>query len=450
MQALDKNSTKPLYEQIYELLRNDILSGRIASGKKLPSKRMLAEQLQVSLITVENAYSQLIAEGYVRSAQRSGYFVHYSGGAVTLPERRAEPKTVPDEQPKASEQMPQPSAGVELFPFSVWSRLMRSVILEQGTRLLQPVKNGGAAELRAAISDHLYRARGFYTPPERIIVGSGTEYLYNLLIQLLGRDKCYGIEDPGFPKLSKIYALNNVRYEYIPLDSSGLRADELYKKRVDIAHLSPAHHFPTGIVMPISRRREILDWAAGGERYVIEDDYDSEFRRSGKPVPTIFGTDETQRVVYINTFSQTIAPSVRISYMCLSESLYEEWCGKLGFYACTVPAFEQYTLARFISEGYFERHINRTKKRFRRICELVTELISRYSGVDISEENSGLHFTVKAPQNAAQMIDDCGKCGIKITHLSEYYADSSRCPDDLFLVNYAHADEQRLEELLKT
>lgn len=449
MRALDKNSAKPLYEQLYELLRDDILSGRIGEGEKLPSKRTLAEQLQVSLITVENAYSQLIAEGYVRSAQRSGYFVQYSGGAVKLPERKTAPKTLPENVRKDTEQTPQLSAGVEIFPFSVWSKLMRSVILEQGTRLLQPVKNGGAEELRAAISGYLYRARGISIPPERIIVGSGTEYLYNLLIQLLGRDKRYGVEDPGFPKLPKIYELNNVSFEYISLDGSGMRSDELYTKRVDIAHISPAHHFPTGIVMPISRRREILDWASHGERYIIEDDYDSEFRRSGKPVPTMFGTDDTQRVIYINTFSQTIAPSVRISYMCLSESLYGQWCEKLGFYACTVPAFEQYTLARFISEGYFERHINRTKKRFRRVCEQVTELISRYPDVRISEENAGLHFTVRAPQSSARMIGDCGKCGVKVTPLSEYYADSSKCPADLYLVNYANADEQRIEELLK-
>lgn len=454
MKALDKNSTKPLYEQLYEYLRDDILSGRIRAGKKLPSKRALADQLQISLITVENAYSQLIAEGYVRSVQRSGYFVQYSGGVVKLPERgrcNLPEQFTEDTQNDTIEQIPQPSAGAELFPFSVWSRLMRSVILEQGTRLLQPVKNGGAQELRKAISEYLYRARGIYTPPERIIVGSGTEYLYNLLIQLLGRDKRYGVENPGFPKLPKIYALNDVRFEYISLDNSGMRTDELYEKRVDIAHISPAHHFPTGILMPISRRREILDWAeSGSDRFIIEDDYDSEFRRSGKPVPTIFGTDGLQRVIYINTFSQTIAPSVRISYMCLSESLYEQWCGKLGFYACSVPAFEQYTLARFISEGYFERHINRTRKRFRRICELVTELISRYPKVEISEVNAGLHFTVKAPENSAKVIEDCGRCGIKITRLAEYYAERSQCPDDLFLVNYSNADEKRITELLKS
>ncbi len=451
---LERNSERPLYEQIYEQVRDDILSGRYPNGKKLPSKRALAEQLQVSLITVENAYSQLIAEGYVRAAQRSGYFAAYSGEAVANPgsKHRKLPENI-----KRDESMPQTgqqefvrkSAGEEIFPFSVWTRLMRSVILEKGTRLLQPVDNGGAYELREAISDYLYRARGFYTPPENIIVGSGTEYLYNLLIQFLGRDKVFGIEEPGFPKLPKIYALNNVRFEYIPLDNSGMRVDELENRCVDIAHISPAHHFPTGIVMPISRRREILNWAESGERYIIEDDYDSEFRRNGKPLPTIFGSDDFSRVIYINTFSQTIAPSVRISYMCLSDELRERWREKLGFYACSVPAFEQYTLARFISEGYFERHINRARKRFKRVSELSDRLITGFGNVKISEENAGLHFTVKLTENVSEIVEKCAKCGIKVTPLKSYYASGTACESALFLVNYAGADEEKLIECLQ-
>lgn len=440
MRSLEKNSEKPLYEQLYELLRDDILTGRAPKNKKLPSKRALAEQLQVSIITVENAYSQLIAEGYVRAEQRSGYFVQYSGESISPPQ-----SGLPEKPKRCSvTESADESAGAAIFPFSVWTRLMRSVILEQGERLLRPVENGGAYVLREAVSDLIYRTRGFYVPPERVIIGSGTEYLYNLLIQLLGRGKRYGIEDPGFPKLAKIYALNDVKYEYISLDASGMAASELYKKRVDIAHISPAHHFPTGIVMPISRRREILGWAESGERFIIEDDYDSEFRHSGKPVPTMFGMGSSERVIYINTFSQTIAPSVRISYMCLSESLYALWREKMGFYACSVPAFEQYTLARFISEGYFERHINRAKKRFKRIRGEVTELISRYPDVSISEENAGLHFTIKAPVSSAKIIEDCAERGVKVTPLADYYANPAYCASDLFLVNYANVDENKL------
>lgn len=434
MKVLDKNVAKPLYEQLYEQIRGEILSGRMSEGEKLPSKRSLAEQLRVSLVTVENAYAQLIAEGYVRAEQRSGYFVQFSGGALEFPERvnRSE-QHLPEES--AEQSGPDESAGAAEFPFSVWTRLMRLVISEKGTKLLQPVENGGAFELRSAISEYLYRSRGLDVQPRHIIIGSGTEYLYNLLIQLLGRGRRYGIEDPGFQKPARIYELNDATFERIPLDGSGMRTDALYEKRVDVAHISPAHHFPTGIVMPISRRREILDWARDGDRFIIEDDYDSEFRRSGKPVPTIFGLGSGS-VIYVNTFSQTIAPSVRISYMCLSPQLYEQWREKLGFYACSVPAFEQYTLARFISEGYFERHINRTGKRYKRVAERVRGIISEYSGVRISEENAGLHFTAKICENASAVIAECAKLGIAVVPLSDYYADPADCPSDLYLVNY--------------
>ncbi len=439
---------KALYEQIYESLRDDILSGKILEGEKLPSKRALAESRHVSVITVENAYSQLIAEGYVRAAQRSGYYVQYGGGVAKIPAADGSDMLDTEGEPRAEEAPEQP-ANADLFPFSVWTRLMRSVILEKNTALLRSVTSGGAMELRRAISGYLYRARGFRQPPERIIIGAGTEYLYDLLIRLLGRDKRYGIEDPGFEKLPKIYALNGVEFEYIPLDGSGMRADVLAEKRVDVAHISPAHHFPTGIVMPITRRREIMLNAERSGGYIIEDDYDSEFRWSGLPVPSMFAMDGAGRVIYVNTFSQTIAPSVRISYMCLPEGLYGLWRERLGFYACPVPAFEQYTLAKFIADGYFERHINRSKKRYKRVRELVIAFVMRFSGVEISEENAGLHFTAMIPKNADEMIRTGGQCGIRITPLKNYYADKSACGADLYVVSYAGADEEKLTGLIK-
>jgi GntR family transcriptional regulator/MocR family aminotransferase len=337
------------------------------------------------------------------------------------------------------------------FPFTVWARLMRAVILEKDTELLKPVPSGGAMELRKAISDYLYRTRGFYVEPRRIIVGSGTEYLYNLLIQLLGREgQVYGIENPGYEKLAKIYELNGAEYRYIGLDEQGMSIDELEKSGVTVAHISPAHHFPTGIVMPISRRREIMERASKyGDSFIIEDDYDSEFRWVGKPVPTMFAMDNSGNVIYMNTFSQTIAPSVRISYMCLPERLYERWEGKMGFYSCSVPAFEQYTLAKFISEGYFERHINRSKKRFRRVRELVLRLMESFGEVtEIHEENAGLHFTVSLSSDADRITEICSKCGIKITPLSEYYTPKAACENDRYVVNYSSADEDKLTKII--
>ncbi|MDE7399810.1 MAG: PLP-dependent aminotransferase family protein [Oscillospiraceae bacterium] len=439
--SLDMNSKKPLYELIYEALKTDILTGTLKIGEKLPSKRSFAEQFDVSLVTVANAYEQLIAEGYVRAEQRSGYYVQYSGGVVEL-----NPLTEP-----IYEEMPPDDESAEtigVFPFSVWTRLMRRVILEKGTALLQPVQNGGAYELRSAISGYLYRARGLYQPPERIIIGSGAEYMYNLLIQLLGRDKRYAAENPGFPKLPKIYTLNDVNFELISLDKYGVNVSELLEKRVDIAHISPAHHFPTGIVMPISRRLELARWAMDGGKFIIEDEYDSEFRWSGKPLPALFGQGAEGRIIYINTFSQTIAPSVRISYMCLPEELYEQWQQRLGFYACSVPVFEQFTLAKFISERYFERHLSRVKKHFRRVRELVIRLLERFDGVEISESNAGLHFTVRISEDSERIVSECEQYGIKITPISQYYVDNSLIPiekNKLFVVNFASANEERLK-----
>lgn len=447
---LDRNSRISLYEQIYEDIKSDILSGRLVHGEKLPSKRTVSERLGVSLITVENAYAQLIAEGYVRAAQRSGYFVQYNGEIIA--KGTAQKKCISTNEETITEEYEQQESTDSVFPFSVWARLMRSVILEKGTAILRPVRHGGAGELCSAISDYLYRVRGFYVPPKQIIVGAGTEYLYNLLIQLLGRHHSYGIENPGYEKLARIYELNNVKYSYINLDKDGMNAKELKQSGVTVAHISPAHHYPTGIVMPISRRREIMRWAkTAEEHYIIEDDYDSEFRWIGKPVPTMFGMDDSGRVIYINTFSQTIAPSVRISYMCLPEELYRQWEERLGFYSCSVPAFEQYTLARFISEGCFERHINRTKKRFRRIRELVLRLMDKLNA-EVNEENAGLHFTMKTSGNAENIISKCEACGIRITPLADYYSadsDNERV-DGSYVVNYAGAQEDKLLQALST
>ncbi len=434
-------SKQSLYVKLYEDLKSDILSGKFRSGEKLPSKRALSERLGISLITVENAYSQLIAEGYVSAKQRSGYYVQYSGAAFDIPAAK------PYESCNSREVLPHsltPPAVNSDFPFTVWAKLMRSVILEKGTELLRPVQSGGAEELRAAISGYLYRARGLNVPPRRIIIGAGTDYLYNMLIQLLGREQVYGIENPGYGKLSKIYELNGADYKYIPLDDEGMIVDELLNGGVTAAHISPAHHFPTGIVMPISRRRAIMEWARSDRRFIIEDDYDSEFRWSGKPVPTMFGMDVSGSVIYINTFSQTIAPSVRISYMCLPERLCCLWEEKLGFYSCPVAAFEQYTLARFISEGYFERHINRAKKRFKRVRELVLKLMESFGDIKVKEENAGLHFIVEIHRDTTRFLSECARCGIRVTPLSKYYTPENLCPAGIFVVNYAAAREEDL------
>lgn len=433
--------SKTLYEEVYEEIRNDILTGKLKKGERLVSKRSIAEQFGVSVVTAENAIAQLIAEGYITAVQRSGYFIQYSGDGIAPAEEKP---TLAAEKPLDNAPV---SGAAALFPFTVWARLMRSVILEQDTRLLKPVTKGGVWELRSAISDYLYRCRGMKVHPDRIIIGAGSEYLYNQIIQLLGRKLTYAVENPCYEKTVKIYSLNDVKLRHIDMDSHGISISRLRESKADAVHISPAHHFPSGTVMPISRRSEIMKWAEEKSgRYIIEDDYDSEFRRTGLPVPAMFGMSGGGRVIYINTFSQTLAPSVRISYMCLPDELFSLWEEKMGFYSCPVPAFEQYTLAKFISEGYFERHINRMKKHVYRSLEMISSAIATDT-VKIHETGDGLHFTVTIEKGAEEFIKKAEACGMKIRPLSGYYAEGGEAYSKDYVVSYAGADEEKVKEI---
>lgn len=431
---------KTLYEEVYEEIKNNILSGKLKKGERLVSKRNIAEQFGVSVVTAENAIAQLVAEGYVTAIQRSGYYIQYSGDGEVIPVEKSFSVEIPRDNTALS--------GVaQLFPFSVWSRLMRTVILEQDSRLLKPVTNGGVYELRLAISDYLRRCRGMNVPPNRIIIGSGSEYLYNLIIQLLGRKLTYGVENPCYDKPVKIYKLNDIRLSYIDMDEQGILIPSLKESKADVVHISPAHHFPSGAVMPISRRSEVMKWAEDKKnRYIIEDDYDSEFRRTGLPVPTMFSMDNSGSVIYLNTFSQTIAPSVRISYMCLSEELMEKWNERLGFYSCPVPAFEQYTLAKFISEGYFERHINRVKKYVYKNLEIITEAISSEK-IKIHEQGDGLYFTATIEDNAEKYVGMLKECGMGVRPLSSYYNIGGEKYKNDYVISYATGDTEKVTEL---
>ena len=441
---MEKKRRICLYEQIYEILKNDIISGKYKEEDKLPSKRALSEQYHISVITVENALEQLNAEGYIYSKERSGYYVRYSGDLVSLPDCKPAEPLIPEEKTEEK------SFYSGLFPFTVWARLMRTVILEQESRLLQPVRSGGALELRKAICDYLFRCRGMAVQPRQIIIGSGAEYLYNLIIQFLGKGRIYGTENPAYDVLTRIYRLNGADCRPISLDKHGLSIKELRESGADTVHISPAHHFPTGIVMPITRRREIMAWAEENpERYIIEDDYDSEFRWTGRPLQPMFATDISGRVIYINTFSRTIAPSVRISYICLPAPLIPLWEEKMGFYACPVPAFEQYTLAKFISEGYFERHINRLRKHYRKVRETVLSSIRDCKNTEIREENAGLHFILKIKGDPKGIIKASELCGITLTPLSEYYCGDFP-PENVFALNYANADIESIQSAFST
>lgn len=442
---LKKSPGVPLYEALYRCIRGDILSGALRPGEKLPSKRALAENLEVSKITVEAAYSQLLSEGYICSREKVGYFVE-------TVERRNPVPTAPALHPKedAACLLDLTANGTEQFPFSVWSRLQREVMLDFGESLLAPLPNRGVPELRQAIAGHLAAFRGMRVDPENILIGAGTDFLYNLLIQLLGREKVYAVEEPGYGKIRKIYAAGGVQTVSAAMDDRGVLPESLGS--ADVLHISPSHHFPTGIVTPVSRRRELLDWSNGGEKWIIEDDYDSEFRFDAHPVPAMQSLDDGGRVIYMNSFSKSLAPSIRISYMVLPAGLMAAFQQKLGFYSCTVPSFEQYTLARFLSRGFFEKHINRMRKFYKNRRNAVVSLLEKCSFSDkltIQEQDAGLHFLLNVDTSLSDqsLTEKLAALGIRVRALSSYYHDQS---EDLhcLVINYSGLKEERLAAAL--
>ena len=443
---LKKSPGVPLYEALYRCIRGDILSGALQPGEKLPSKRALAQNLEVSKITVEAAYNQLLSEGFISAREKVGYFVE----AV---ERQQSPRPQPQPQPQSRKReylLDLTSNGTEQFPFSVWSRLQREVMLDYGEKLLLPLPNQGIPELRQAIADHLAAFRGMQVNPENILIGAGTDFLYNLLIQLLGRDKVYAVEEPGYSKIRKIYAAGGVECVSVPMDDQGVLPDRLNDAQV--LHCSPSHHFPTGLVTSLGRRKELLAWARDG-RWIIEDDYDSEFRFDAHPKPTLQTLDAHGRVIYMNTFSKSLAPSIRISYMVLPEDLMAQFQRCLGFYSCTVPSFEQYTLARFLSRGYFEKHINRMRKFYRQRRNTVIRLLETCAfapSLTILEQDAGLHFLlqVKTGLTDRELTAKLAEAGIRIKALSEYFHHSRedmRC----LVVNYSGIKEENLTAALE-
>ena len=452
--TLDKQAGLSLYEQLYRRVKADILSGRLAAGEKLPSKRALAAHLEVSVITVKNAYEQLMAEGYLTGVEKKGYFV-----SAVLPSPAAVPAS-PEQPPPPREpvwflDLATNSIAAEDFPFTVWARLMRQTILEQGTGLLHPTPPQGAWALRRAIADHLRQFRGMAVGAEQIIVGAGTEVLYSLLVQLLGREPTYGVEDPGYGKIARIYRACGASVAAVPLDGDGLSVQELRRSGADVVHISPSHHYPTGRVMPITRRQELLRWAQEKpERIILEDDYDSEFRFVGRPIPTLFSTDESQRVIYLNTFSKTIAPSIRISYMLLPPRLLERYREKLGFYACTVSSFEQYTLAEFIRQGRYEQHLSRMKTRYRQRRDAVIRLIGESrlgERARIMEQDAGLHFLLRLETALpdGELQRRAAARGLRLAMLSDYDSRPSAGRAHILVVNYAGMDLSRLPEALE-
>jgi len=447
MYSIEKKGNLTISEFLYRSLKDDILSGKISPFEKLPSKRAMASSCGVSLTSVQNAYDMLLSEGYIRAEYRRGYFA----------EDLSENIVSPTKKPLVKTESPRPQISTEdekksLFPFSVWSRLMRNVISEYQDRILDRMPIEGVVELRREISRYLYRSIGISVDPDRIIIAAGTEYLSTLILTLLGRTKIYAVEDPGYKKIPTLYSLGGAPVRYLPTDLEGVIPESLFSSGASVLHISPQNHFPTGYVMTISRRQKLLSWlSASEERYIIEDDFDSELRLSGRRIDPLMTIDPTGRVIYMNTFTSTVAPSFRVGYLVLPEKLSSILHTKLGSLSCTVTAFEQYTLAKFIGGGYFERYLSRLKAAYKKKKTQIVEILSdgnTAKHIEILPSVTGTNMLVrlKDPDDCPKVIGTLVEMGFAIPLLN-FCKNPSEEYLNTFVINYSVIDENDIKAL---
>ena len=450
---LSQRGNRTMYEHLYEKMKEDILQGRLNSGEKLPSKRAMAEHLNVSVKTIENTYDQLLLEGYIRSEEKKGYYVNLVAKETGSRPGYASFVTKYKEEEYLAD-FTANNISYEQFPFATWAKVMRETLTDYDTTLLKTVPFNGVEKLRVEIAEHLYRYRGMQVSPDHIIVGAGTEYLYNRIIQLLGDEAVYAVENPGYRKITKLYDLQRIKWNYIDVDKQGMDVERLKQTDATVVHVSPEHHYPIGLVMPIGRRQELLAWAAEEPgRYIIEDDYDCEFRMQGRPIPSMQSMDRSHRVIYMNTFSKTMVPSIRVAYMVLPEKLMGKYLSTMNFYSCSVSGFEQYALASFMGKGYFERHIRRMVNYYKKQREKIWKIF-RDSGLSkvsrIVEADAGTHFLlqVDTPLSDVEIKWAAKERGILLNCLSEYCFDNREKYRGMLIINYSDMEEQVLEKAI--
>lgn len=454
--SLDTKSKTPLYEQIYQYLKGEIQKGRISSGEKLPSTRALSRFLEVSRSTVELAYEQLLSEGYIEAEPYRGYFVSELEGLYQLKSQQRMVFEGPDEK-KETYRFDFSPNGVDLnsFPYNTWRKLSKESLIDDRAELFRLGHPQGEWGLRNAISNYLHQARGVNCTPEQIIVGAGNDYLLMLLSTVIGQNHKVALENPTYRQAYRLF--ENLSYDIctVDMDRWGMQTLGLEESGADIAFVMPSHQYPLGIVMPIKRRMELLRWAESENRYIIEDDYDSEFRYKGKPVPALQGYDNHEKVIYIGTFSKSIAPAIRMSYLVLPPSLLEHYRKRSGFLSSTVSKVDQLILQKFIEGGYYERHLNKTRALYKsRHDTLLNALRGMESVVQISGENAGVHLllTFQNGMREEELILRAKKAGIKVYGLSEYYVTPRLEEPATILLGYANMREESIQtavEILK-
>ena len=464
---LQGGAKAPLYEKIYEYIKNEIVDGKISKGEKLPSTRLLAKNLSVSRSTVELAYDQLLAEGYIEAEPYRGYFVCDIEALYQLEQRNHMQEKLQagqDWQPGWKTEIKHGAGSskqkeidfspytidTQNFPYNVWRKLHKNVLLDDREEILLSGDGQGDHELRMAIADYLHQARGVNCVAEQIIIGAGNEYLELLLAQVLGEKKTVLMDDPTYLQAYRTFSNIGYLVKNIPAEQGSMPIEAVRRENADILYVMPSHQFPLGTVMPLKQRLDLLKWASEKEgRYLIEDDHDSEYRYKGKPIPSLQSIDHEEKVIYLGTFSKSIAPSLRISYMVLPQHLLKNYQRYCGFYSTTVSKIQQEVLCGFIRGGYFGRHLNKMRGIYKNKHDfLVSELKKRPWVENIAGDNAGLHVLVQVDTQMSEeeLCERAAEQGIHLMGISEHYIHKPPVSKPVILLGYGKPDEKRILE----
>ena len=456
--VLRNESQEPLYLQLYEGIKRQILQGKLAPQEKLPSKRWWMDEYNLSQNTVENTLFLLQEEGYIVSVPRKGYYVaeleNFQGLYISYVESNAAPQgetgrlravlgseTVnlnADADPIATESeilYDFTYSGIDTahMPTELFKRITKDVYDELGDDLAFQGEVQGYEPLRRSICNYLRQSRGFTARPEQVVISAGTEYLFHIIFKLLPQ-KVFGLENPGYHLLHQLFESNEVAYKAVSLDASGIQVESLNQNKVDVACITPSHQFPTGVIMSLNRRSQLLRWAEEEDgRFIIEDDYDSEFKYQGRPIPALKALDRTGKIIYLGSFSKSISPAIRVSYMVLPDALVSQYRERLPYFGCPVGTVSQKVLHRFIGQAHFEKHLNRMRTLYKKKRGLLVQTLHKASlkalkqPVVVQGAEAGLHLVITFPEglDEARFKAECTKARINIDSLQHYYMNTA-------------------------
>ncbi|WP_144650845.1 PLP-dependent aminotransferase family protein [Bacillus cereus] len=449
---LNMNSKKALYVQLYEYIKKEVKDGTIPAFTKLPAKRKLASYLQVSKNTVEAAYEQLLAEGYIESASRKGYFVCKVEQMIYVEGSEAKVEEVPFREENYTFDFTQTGVDTNTFPFNTYRKLINDVWQPHNNELLFLGHPQGELSLREEIASYLYESRGVRCSASQIVLGAGTQVLVKLLFQML-KGSNYAVENPGYHRKMVVFEQGEKKVQMLSLDRDGICMADLENSNANVVFVTPSHQFPYGMIMPITRRTQLLQWAKKEEdRYIIEDDYDSEFRYSGKPIPALQGLDIDGKVIYMGTLSKALLPSLRMSYIVLPKNLIRKYQKEYLFYTQSVSRMDQEVIRKFLNEGYWEKHIHKMRVVYRKKRDRLVFEIEKYfsNRLEVIGEDSGLHILLKVHNGMREeeLIQEAAKYSIKIYPVSTYYKDGT-APENVVLLGFAILSEEEIAKAVQ-